>query len=133
MEGMGNMAEIQKGFGTPEGSGEVGMLSRRLRVLEEQYTNIRRKVQVTDQNMLSYHKKNISENKALTMELNEIRHMIDEIQNNILLIIKELKLCAKKEDVNVLQRYINMWEPVNFVTRKEVEKIVEDVISERKV
>lgn len=127
------MAEIQKGFGTPEGSGEVGMLSRRLRVLEEQYTNIRRKVQVTDQNMLSYHKKNISENKALTMELNEIRHMIDEIQNNILLIIKELKLCAKKEDVNVLQRYINMWEPVNFVTRKEVEKIVEDVISERKV
>jgi hypothetical protein len=114
-------------------AGEVLMISRRLRIIEEQYTNIRRKIQVTDQNMLSYQKKNITEIKAVNLEINELRHLIDDMQNNILLVIKELRLCAKKEEVNVLQKYINLWEPVNFVTRNEVEKIIQEILSERKV
>jgi hypothetical protein len=112
---------------------EVSMLARRMRVLEEQYTNLRRKTQVTDQNMLTYNKKNTTELKTVNLEINELRRILDDMQNNILLIIKELRLCAKKEDVAVLQKYINMWEPIDFVTRKEVEKLVEDVLNERKV
>lgn len=116
-----------------ERGSEITMLGRRLRILEEQYTNTRRKMQVTDQNMLSYHKKSMTDVKALNLEINELRHLLDDMNNNILLIIKELKLCAKKEEVNVLQKYINMWEPVNFVTRNEIEKILEELLSERKV
>ena len=37
--------------------------------------------------------------------------------------------CAKTEDVQVLDRYINLWEPANFVTRTEVEKIVDEAIN----
>ncbi|MFH0978139.1 MAG: hypothetical protein V1837_02435 [Candidatus Woesearchaeota archaeon] len=112
---------------------EVTLLTRRLRILEEQYTNLRRKMQVTDQNMLSYNKKNITEIKTVNMDINELRHILDDMQNNLLLIIKEIRLCAKKEEVNVLQKYINMWAPVNFVTRREVEKIIEEMLAERKV
>lgn len=110
---------------------EVNMVGRRLRVMEEQYNNLRRKIQVTDQNMLSYNKKNITEIRTVNMEMSELRRTIEDIQNNILLIIKELRLCAKKEEVNVLQKYINMWEPVNFVTRQEVERIVEEALHRR--
>ena len=38
---------------------------------------------------------------------------------------------AKKEDVEVLQKYINLWEPVNFATRKEVEKLFSELKSEK--
>ncbi|MFH1510332.1 MAG: hypothetical protein ABIF10_01470 [Candidatus Woesearchaeota archaeon] len=116
---------------SPDILAEVNMIGRRLRVLEEQHTNLRRKMQVTDQNMLSYNKKNITEIRTVNMEINELRRTIEDVQSNILLIIKELRLCAKKEEVNVLQKYINMWEPVNFVTRLEVERIVEDSLHKR--
>jgi hypothetical protein len=117
----------------PNVSKEINMLGRRLRVMEEQITNVRRKMQVTDQNMLSFQKKNTTELKTVNMEINELRRILEDMQNNILLMIKELRLCAKKEEVTVLQRYVNMWEPVNFVTRREVEKIVEEALAERKV
>jgi hypothetical protein len=117
----------------PDISKELNLLGRRLRVIEEQITNVRRKMQVTDQNMLSFQKKNTTELKTVNMEINELRRILEDMQNNILLIIKELRLCAKKEEVTVLQRYVNMWEPVNFVTRTEVEKIVQEALSERKV
>jgi hypothetical protein len=123
----------KKGSEAEELMQELNVLGRRLRVLEEQYTNIRRKIQVTDQNMLTYHRKNVTELKTVNMDINELRRILDDMQNNLLLVIKELRLCAKKEEVSVLQKYINMWEPINFVSRKEVENIVEDKLDERKV
>lgn len=123
----------KKGDEAPDTTKELNLLGRRLRVMEEQLTNIRRKMQVTDQNMLSFQKKNTTELKSVNLEINELRRVLEDMQNNILLIIKELRLCAKKEEVTVLQRYVNMWEPVNFVTRREVDKIIEEALAERKV
>ena len=39
--------------------------------------------------------------------------------------------CAKKEHVKVLEKYINMWEPVNFVTKKDVEDIVKNMLKKK--
>ncbi len=33
--------------------------------------------------------------------------------------------------IKVLEKYVNMWEPLNFVTRKEVERIVREVLEEK--
>ena len=48
------------------------------------------------------------------------------------MIIKELKLCSKSEDLTVLKKYIDLWDPVRFVTQNEVEKIIEEKIEEMK-
>ena len=47
------------------------------------------------------------------------------------LIIKELQSVARKEEVKVLEKYINLWNPIKFVTSNEVEQIVNDAL-ERK-
>lgn len=110
--------------------GDINALARRMRVIEEQTTNLRRKTQVMEQNMLRYNKKNLTDIKMINSDINDLKQMINDIDNKILLFIKELKLCAKKEDVNFLQKYVTMWEPIRFVTRNEVEKIVRDILDE---
>ena len=45
-----------------------------------------------------------------------------------MLLVKELKMSATKEELSVLQKYLSYWEPLNFVTRQELDKI----LSERK-
>jgi IS1 family transposase len=112
-------------------SNELNSVSRRLRMLEEHYTNLRRKTQLMDQNMLNRVKKFSTDFKTINSEISELRQMLADINNKILLIIRELRLCAKKEEVNVLQKYVSMWEPVNFITRKEVEDIIKDVLSKK--
>jgi hypothetical protein len=111
---------------------EVNNLGRRLKVLEERYTNLRRKTQMTDQSFLNHTKKVMSEIKLLNSEMDELRQKLDNIDNKMLLIMRELRLCAKKEEIAVLQKYINLWEPVHFVTRNEVIKILEDLLQGKK-
>jgi hypothetical protein len=110
---------------------DIATLTRRLRVLEEQYTNTRRRISVMDENMLSYGKKQTEGASTVNSELTELRKMIEDLDDKLVLVIKELKRSARKEDVEVLNKYINMWQPVNFVTREEVERIVKDFLEQK--
>ena len=103
-------------------SHDVSDLSRRLRTLEERFSNLQTRTQITEQNMISKNKQVSAELKTTTHEINELRKDIMEIKDKILLLIKELQSTAKKEEVKILERYINLWEPLNFVTRHEFDE-----------
>ena len=113
-------------------SDEMMNLSTRLKVLEERTSNMKKKDQIIEQNMLSHRKKDSEEIEILKEEIDEMRRTITEIENKIIMLIKELRLSAKKEDVTVLKRYFELWEPVNFVTQNQVENIVKEIIEEEK-
>lgn len=104
----------------------LSSVTERLRTLEEHYGNVRRKMQLTDESLLQTHKKLMDEIKTLNADIVDMGRNLADVKEKIKLIIKELQECAKKEDVDVLQKYINMWEPVNFVTRHELQKILEE-------
>ena len=112
-------------------SNEMNNLSRRLRIIEERYVNIRTKTQVTDQNMLLNHKKLMNSINMLTTDMNELKREIKEIKDTLKLVIKELRETVKKEEVNALQKYIDLWDPANFVTREGVERVVNRVLDEK--
>jgi len=129
-----NMFEVPKGkdkTGNSELNEEVNTLSRKLRLLEDRYSNLQKKSMVGDQNLISYNKRLNNEMKALNSEMLDLRRMIDVVDNKLLIIIKELKVSAKKEDVELLKKYVNLWEPIKFVTRKEVENIINDILYEK--
>jgi len=111
---------------------EIRNLSRRLRIIEERYTNLRTKQQVIEQNMLSRHKQVTTEIKTTNSDMHELKTEITEIKDRLLLMIRELKECAKKEEVKVLEKYINLWDPVNFITRNEIEGIVREIVDKIK-
>lgn len=108
-------------------------LSRRLRTLEERYTNLQTKLQITEQNMLSRHKHYTLEVKTINMDMTEQKKEIMEIKERILLLIRELRATAKKEEVKVLQKYISLWEPLNFVTRNEVNEIIREILAKNNI
>jgi hypothetical protein len=108
-----------------------GTISR-LRVLEERYTNVQVELRVTEENMIKRNKKLTTDIKTLTMDITELRKEINEIKDKVLLIIKEMRNSAKREEIKVLQKYIEMWEPMNFVTHKEVEEIIEEKLAKKR-
>ena len=109
-------------------AGELNNVSRRLMVIEERYTNLRKKTQVTDQNMLANNKKFNTEVQTVHEGMDELKKEIADIVDKMKIIVRELKDCAKHQEVEVLQKYINIWEPVNFVTRDTVIKMVKDQV-----
>ena len=65
---------------------EIRNLSRRLRIIEERYTNLRTKQQVIEQNMLSRHKQVTTEIKTTNSDMHELKTEITEIKDKTFLI-----------------------------------------------
>ena len=107
-------------------SGDFIQLSRRIKVVEEGFSNLRRKMLVNEQNDINRHKKTLVEEKTTLTEINELKKEIENLNRIIKEVISELRNSAKKEDVDVLKKYIDMWNPINFVTEETVEKIIDE-------
>ncbi|MBI2652734.1 hypothetical protein HYX00_04685 [Candidatus Woesearchaeota archaeon] len=110
---------------------DVSTLSRRLRLLEEGFTNLRRFFQVTEENVIAKNKHFSAEIKTLTYDINEVRKEIQELKDKLLLVIRELQSVARKEEVKVLEKYINLWNPIKFVSQNEVEQIINEVLEKK--
>ena len=110
---------------------DVNTLSRRLRLLEEGYTNLRRFFQVTEENIIAKNKHFSAEIKTMASDIVEMRKEMQEIREKLGLVIRELQSVARKEEVKVLEKYINLWNPIKFVSQNEIEGIINDVIDKR--
>ncbi|MBI2208662.1 hypothetical protein HYU50_04150 [Candidatus Woesearchaeota archaeon] len=113
-------------------SDDIGNLSRRLRVLEESFTNLRRVLQVTEQNMLDKNRMFTTEIRTIASDISDMKKEINDIKEKIIELVKELQASAKREEVKVLEKYINLWNPVKFVTQNEVEQIVKEMLEKEK-
>jgi chromosome segregation ATPase len=100
-------------------------IASNLRVLEDKYTNLRKKIQLTDQSLLEIQKNIFKEKKILNDELTESKIKLQELNDDLANMKSELKDSVKSNELKVLDRYLDMWEPLQYVTRKEVEDIIE--------
>ena len=101
-------------------------------MLEERYASIERKLQISEQNMLRNAKRADGEIKASNADITEIKQDIADIKDKITGLVRELQSAAKREELDVLKKYLSFWEPVNFVTQQQVERIVKDMIDNQK-
>jgi hypothetical protein len=111
---------------------ELNSLSARARIAEERYTNLRKKTQLIEQNMLSNQRSINIEIKTTNSEMNDIKREFQDIKTRIKLIGNELQSFAKRDELKVVERYVNLWEPLKFVTLSQVEDTVRRILEEEK-
>ena len=98
----------------------------KLRILESKYSLMRDRVLVINQNMIDQYKKLNSEIKLVNNDLKDIKRDLNDLKELNRHIVNELKDFARKENLKVLEKYINYWNPLNFVTEEEVGKLIEE-------
>lgn len=106
-------------------SKNVNNLAASLRILEERYSTLRSKSQVSEQNMIELEKEVTEDVKMLSEDLVELKHELSDIKDKLRLISGEMKNLADKHEFRVMERYLDMWQPMNFVTRDELNKLLE--------
>jgi hypothetical protein len=117
-------------FGT-EAAGQINEIARALKIIEDKYSNLRKKVQVSEENNIAQQKRVIDDIKVIQSDALEIKREIEGLKEMIRLIVRELKLTAKEEDIKVVQKYLDLWEPVQFITREEARKMIERAVDEK--
>ncbi len=104
---------------------------RILRTLEDRYNNLGRKAQLTDQNMIHEHKKLNKELKLVDSDLIETKKELNDLAYKYDMILKELELRAMKKDVDLVKRYIELWQPISFIRKKDAEKLIDNLIKNK--
>ncbi len=100
-------------------------VQRRLRVLEERYTVLRRKNQLVDENFLRVEEELRKEMNKLNEEYTELRRLVIDIDDKLDRFLEQVKTTASREEVLVLKKYLEMWDPVQYLTHEEARRLLE--------
>lgn len=99
-------------------------LNNRIRTLENKYNLLGERLLVVNQNMIEEYKRLLREMKIINEDLREMRQETMLTQDAMRNMVKEMELFAKKEQVRVLEKYIDLINPMRFVTTEEVESLI---------
>lgn len=99
-------------------------LTNRLRVLESKQSIFSERLLVINQNMIEEYKRLLKEIKAIDMEIKDLKKDLNNVKNILKHLTEEASTFAKKDSLKVLEKYINLWNPLTFVTEKDVENII---------
>jgi len=105
-------------------SDDLKELTSSLRVIEERHTNLRKKSQVIEQNMLSSYKRYGQKVRDAAENIQELKKAVRKIEETLERIESNISGCANKQDIKAIQKYVYMWNPTSFVQRSEVEKMI---------
>lgn len=106
-------------------SSVINDLNARIRILESKYNLFGERLLIINRNTIDEYKKITQELKVLDKEIKEIKKDIYNIKEILSHITHDMETFAKKENLRVLEKYINLWNPLNFITEKEVREIVQ--------
>ncbi|MBN2459315.1 hypothetical protein JXB28_03435 [Candidatus Woesearchaeota archaeon] len=109
----------------------VNSLAANLRILEERYSNLRGRLQASEQGIIAMDKDIRADVKLLSDDTVEVKRDINDIKDKLRLISSEIKNLVSKNDFKVVERYLDIWQPMNFVTRAELKKMLEEKVREK--
>lgn len=106
---------------------EISQVHRRLKLLETTISNMRSKLQNVENNEVETSRDNRRDIKTLEEENDELKANIRELKEHLRLMMHGLQDAAKSEEVKVIKGYLDLWNPVKFVTMNQSRRIAKDV------
>ena len=103
-----------------------------LKSLESKINNLQREVTMLKDGFTKKNNETKKELKTINEDVIQSKREKEKISEKLDLMVKELKRTAGIEEVMVLKKYLEFWNPVNFVTQHDLERVVESKLNELK-
>ena len=99
---------------------KINNIATRLKILEERNETLRKKIQLTEQNSIDAEKEHFEEMQLVSQNILSVKKTLAELSEKVGLLADEINNFVKTDEFKVLEKYVSFWEPMDFVTRKEV-------------
>lgn len=113
-------------------SAMIGDFSSHLNSLEEKLQLLRERVSILSQTLLKQNDRLNKDMSDLKSDISNVRNNNDKLKDAIDHIVLESGNFARKDELLSVQRYMKMFEPLNFMSEEEVIKLVEKMIDDKK-
>jgi len=110
--------------------GKIGILNDRMRLIEERSHQNRDKIRIVEENLVIKFKDLREDVKRLSLEVDSLRKSSNELTKTLQRVVKDLANTAKINDVNVIEKVLDFFDPTRFLTEKDVYKIINERLRE---
>lgn len=114
-----------EGEAEQQGQDIVVELVNRIRILESKYTLMSERLLVVNQNMIEHHKQLTKEIKVNEGVVRDVKNDLEKVKNILKHLSEEAANFSRKDEVKLLEKYIKLWNPINFVTETDVKNILQ--------
>jgi hypothetical protein len=97
--------------------------------LESKVNNLLREVDLIKNDLLKKQNDIKQDIKSLGSEVLELQHQQTKTFEKMDLIIQEIKKTAGIEEVMIIKKYLEYWNPTNFVTQNDLNRAVENKVN----
>jgi len=105
-------------------SGQIlGDLNARIRDLEEKQKVLRDRLLLIGQNLIDIKEKTNEKNLEIKKDIETIKQNIERLTSFFESASNEFSKFAKKEDVEILSKQAKMFQPLEFVRKKDLENL----------
>jgi len=104
-------------------------LLERQKQLESNVDTLNQKIELLENNFSDLEKSVDKQIKFIKEDIKGVKKDIEILKDFSLKVKNEMKLFARSDDVTVLKKYIDLWSPLDFVTRDELTKMKEEIIN----
>ncbi|MBS3107382.1 hypothetical protein J4468_00540 [Candidatus Woesearchaeota archaeon] len=101
-------------------------IQERMRMLESKYTLFGERLLIINQNMIEEYKKIRKHVQILDSDIRKLKEDMTKVNDIFQKMIKEMDLFARKENLKILEKYITLWNPMNFITEEEVIRLISE-------
>lgn len=104
----------------------LSQMSRKIRLIEERVDNLKGHLELIENNMLEMNKSISAELEGFNKTARELRREMQENIEKFDRIADSINQLASKESVKVIEKYIDLLNPMTLVTRDEVDEIIDE-------
>ncbi len=105
---------------------KVSDLSRKLRMMEDRYSRIKKKTEFNESSMINSEQEFNKELKILIDDINSLKQEFLDLNENVSILKDELSNAVSRHDFRSLQKYVNYWDTFKFITEKDLEKYIKE-------
>ena len=106
---------------------EVTSIATRLKLAEERYSNLLKRNQLNESTLLDTERELRADLNAITEKTVELRRQVADINTKVDAILGEVSSVVQKHEFSVVERYLDLWQPMQWVTREEAKRIAQEV------
>ena len=101
-------------------------LSRKLRMMEDRYSRIKKKTEFNESSLINSEQEFNKELKILIEDINSLKQDFLDLNENVDILKEEISSSVSRHEFRSLQKYVNYWDPFNFLTEKDLEKYIKE-------
>ncbi len=113
-------------------SAMLSQFSTRINDIEERQNIINEKLAVLSQTMLGNNQRLTKEMAMLSDDMASLKQDMDKIRDTAQILLEQSADYARKQELQVLDKYMKSWEPMHYATLDDVKKMLNSALKNKK-